>query len=134
MSTAGVVRSLVLSFQANDFRNLELRGKLTDRDAVCRSCGKPFRESDLLDSRYKNGRNYNNMVKRHLVCAIFHHVTTEKEAQKQLGKSACLVPGLVEYQLKKLAEERRRMFSLQVRSVAMAVGFIIFGVIYNLNA
>jgi hypothetical protein len=123
-----------MPFKTSDFNELELRGKLTDRDAVCRSCGKVFRDYDLLDSRYRStGGKGQGMVKRHLICAIFHNVTTTAEAEKKLDGFACLVPKLVNKQVKKLAEERRKMFSLQVRSVAFAGAMLIFGLIYNLN-
>ncbi len=72
------------------------------------------------------------MVKRHLMCAIFHNVITEWEAGKKLNGFACLVPVLVEHQENKLAEERRKMFSEKMHLVIMTIGALVLALVHPL--
>lgn len=129
---AAVTRNLITPFTGGFIDELDKRGILTERDVLCRSCGKGFSNNDLVDSRYKNGRNYANMVKRHLVCAIFHNVITEAEAQKKLKNVACLVPALVEHQETKLAEERRRLFSERMHLAILTIGGLVLALVHPL--
>ena len=131
--SAVAVRNLITPFTGEHLTELDRRGVLTERDALCRSCGKGFQHNDLVDSRYRStGGKGQGMVKRHLICAIFHNVMTEWEANKKLKGVACLVPALVEYQENKLADERRKMFTEKMHLAIMTIGGLALAILHPL--
>ena len=125
-----VLRKYILRHDEDHIKELDKRGLLTINDGFCRSCGEVFPNNELVHSKYRsNSTRGQNIVKRHLVCAIFHNVTTIAEAQKELKNIACLVPALVEHQEEKLAEKRRKFFSLKVGATALVWFFMIIGIL-----
>ena len=127
-----VLRKYILRHDEDHIKELDKRGLLTINDGFCRSCGEVFSNNELVHSKYRsNSTRGQSTVKRHLVCAIFHNITTIEEANKELflSNTACLIPELVEYQEEKLAEKRRKFFSLKAGATALVWFFMIIGIL-----
>lgn len=129
-----VLRSYVLSHSGFHIKELDQRGILKETSAFCRSCGKVFGQEPIYSKYRSNGDKGQGTVKRHIICAIFHHLLTVDEAEKYLDGNACLVPALVKKQEKKLADERRQMFNIKIGAIALTWMFLIVGALSQINA
>jgi uncharacterized protein YbaR (Trm112 family) len=105
-------------YQINDYYLKRLiSSKKAEADwLICRSCNREFKLGDFVYCRY--GGRYCT-IRRHLQCAIMHHLVTVGEAKKlarKTRKDLDIDWQQIRAQIPIMLEQRRKMFTVSARS------------------
>lgn len=120
MAIAEVVRDWIFKFDTQYITRFEHR--LTDNALSCRSCGVDFEVDDVVHAQYKSR---GPATKRHLVCAIFHKVTTITEAKQIAPKDLQIDWHDVSAQVSERMQQRKVLMASWLYWM-MAAGFTAF--------
>lgn len=121
MALQEVVRDWIYLFNAQYLTRVDMR--LSENSLSCRSCSEDFVNNDVVHAQYKSR---GSTVKRHLQCAILHHVITMTEA-KQLAPSGVTINWReISASIPVLLEQRRKMFMARLACLALSISM--FGV------
>lgn len=116
-----VIRDWIYRFDQNYVDRVD--GRASENSLVCRSCNIPFENNDIVYSQYKSR---GSAVKRHVQCAILHHVIDIHEAMHIAPKELAINWKDIRVKIPIMLEQRRKMFTSRLALLALAVAM--FGV------
>lgn len=95
--------------------------RLSETGLNCRSCSREFKFGDTIHAQYKSR---GSPVKRHLSCALMHHILDFNEAREIAPPALGIDFKAIRVQIPVMLEQRRRMFT---RLACLALAVAMFG-------
>jgi len=115
-----VIRDWIIKFDENYVNRFEHR--IADNGLACRSCGIAWKYGDFIHCQYKSR---GPATKRHLACAIFHHVLSMSEAKSMAGKELEINYSEIQEQIDMRMKQRKTLLASWMYWM-MAGGFVTF--------